>query len=228
MTGVSESLNGALTRSGVPAHAIDVVMLGTTHFTNAVVQRRGLAPTAAVRLGLPATEALPPMVDWPPELREAIGNRYYFAHGGHEFDGRVITPLDPDELRRIARDIAKRRNRTVAITSVFSPVNTEVERQAGEIIAAAVPGAHVTLSSDIGRIGLGGGPAIVELGGCEAARRVRARRTSLTLSPPSRRRRGGKAGSMDCEAQTTHIDWEVTRCLRSPRSAPRLPGRNSL
>jgi hypothetical protein len=87
-------------------------VLGTTHFTNAVMQRRGLAPTAAVRLGLPATEALPPMVDWPPELREAIGNRYYFAHGGHEFDGRVITPLDPDELRRIARDIAKRRIRT--------------------------------------------------------------------------------------------------------------------
>jgi N-methylhydantoinase A/oxoprolinase/acetone carboxylase beta subunit len=154
MTGVSESLNGALTQSGVPAQAIDVVMLGTTHFTNAVVQRRGLAPTASVRLGLPATEALPPMVDWPPELREAIGNRYYFAHGGHEFDGRVITPLDPDELRRIARDIAKRRIRTVAITSVFSPVNTEVERRAGEIIAAAVPGAHITLSSDIRRIGL--------------------------------------------------------------------------
>jgi hypothetical protein len=33
MTGVSESLNGALTQSGVPAQAIDVVMLGTTHFT---------------------------------------------------------------------------------------------------------------------------------------------------------------------------------------------------
>ena len=70
MTGVSESLNGALTQSGVPAQAIDVVMIGTTHFTNAVVQRRDLAPTAAVRLGLPATAALPPMVDWPPELRE--------------------------------------------------------------------------------------------------------------------------------------------------------------
>ena len=66
----------------------------------------------------------------------------------------MITPLDPDELRRIAKDIAKRGIRTVAITSVFSPVNTEVERQAGEIIAEAVPGAHVTLSSDIGRIGL--------------------------------------------------------------------------
>jgi N-methylhydantoinase A/oxoprolinase/acetone carboxylase beta subunit len=154
MTGVSQSLAGALRQSGVATHLVDVVMLGTTHFTNAVVQRRGLARTAAVRLGLPATQALPPMVDWPADLREAIGNRAYFAHGGHEFDGRAITPLDPAELRRIAKDIAKRRIRTIALTSVFSPVNAEIERQAGEIIAAAVPGAHVTLSSDIGRIGL--------------------------------------------------------------------------
>jgi N-methylhydantoinase A/oxoprolinase/acetone carboxylase beta subunit len=153
-TGVREGLKGALKQSGVAAESVEVVALGTTHFTNAVVQRRGLAPTAAVRLGLPATQALPPMVDWPPDLREAIGNHAYFAHGGHEFDGRAITPLDPLELRRIAKDIVKKKIRTIAITSVFSPVNPEVERQAGEILAAAAPGAHITLSSDIGRIGL--------------------------------------------------------------------------
>jgi N-methylhydantoinase A/oxoprolinase/acetone carboxylase beta subunit len=152
--GVSAALAGALRDSGIAAAAVDVVALGTTHFTNAVVQRRDLAPTAAIRLGLPATQALPPMVDWPPDLREAIGNHFYFAHGGHEFDGRAISPLDPAELKKIAKDIAKKKIRTVAISSVFSPVNSEVERQAGEIIAAALPDAHVTLSSDIGRIGL--------------------------------------------------------------------------
>jgi N-methylhydantoinase A/oxoprolinase/acetone carboxylase beta subunit len=152
--GVSEALAGALKQSGVAAGSVDVVALGTTHFTNAVVQRRDLAETAAVRLGLPATQALPPMIDWPPDLREAIGNHAYFAHGGHEFDGRAITPLDPDELRKIAKDIVKKKIRTIAISSVFSPINTEVERQAGEIFAAAAPGAHITLSSDIGRIGL--------------------------------------------------------------------------
>jgi N-methylhydantoinase A/oxoprolinase/acetone carboxylase beta subunit len=153
-TGVREALAGALKQSGVAANTVDVVALGTTHFTNAVVQRRDLAPTAAVRLGLPATQALPPMVDWPEDLRESIGNHAYFARGGHEFDGRAITPLDPAELRKIAKDIVKKKIRTIAISSVFSPVNTEVERQAGEIFAAEAPGAHITLSSDIGRIGL--------------------------------------------------------------------------
>src|SRR6202023_1448972 len=64
------------------ARATDVVMIGPTHFTNAVVQRRALAQTAAIRLGLPATASLPPMVDWPDDLKAAIGGHYYMAHGG--------------------------------------------------------------------------------------------------------------------------------------------------
>ena len=53
MSGVVNALKAVLDASGMQAGAVDVVMIGTTHFTNAVVQRRDLAPTAAVRLGLP-------------------------------------------------------------------------------------------------------------------------------------------------------------------------------
>ena len=153
-TGVTEALTGVIGKSGIDPKSVDVVALGTTHFTNAVVQRRDLTPTAAVRLGLPATQALPPMIDWPEDLRDAIGNHGYFAHGGHEFDGREITKLDPDELRKIGKDIAKKKIRSIAVSSVFSPINNEDERKAGEILAEAVPGVDITLSSDIGRIGL--------------------------------------------------------------------------
>ena len=61
MTGVSESLNGALTQSGVPAQAIDVVMLGTTHFTtrwcNAAAWRFSYAAAARAGLSASATSA---------------------------------------------------------------------------------------------------------------------------------------------------------------------------
>ena len=154
MSGVVNALRAVLEASKMEASAIDVVMIGTTHFTNAVVQRRDLAPTAAVRLGLPATASLPPMVDWPEDLKLAIGNHTYLAHGGNEFDGRVISPLDEEELLGIAADIKSKGIDTIAITSVFSPVSSDFEKQAGEIFAKALPGAHITLSSEIGRIGL--------------------------------------------------------------------------
>jgi N-methylhydantoinase A/oxoprolinase/acetone carboxylase beta subunit len=154
MSGVIAALKAVLQASGMKPQAIDVVMIGTTHFTNAVVQRRDLAKTAAVRLGLPATASLPPMVDWPEDLRSSIGNHAYLAHGGHEFDGRVISPLDEAELVGIAADIKAKGVRSIAITSVFSPVNVDFETRAGEIFAKALPDVHITLSSDIGRIGL--------------------------------------------------------------------------
>lgn len=154
MTGVISAMRKVLETAGLPASAVNVVMIGTTHFTNAVVQRRDLAPTAAVRLCLPATESLPPMVDWPEDLRDFIGNHWYLAHGGNEFDGRIISNIDEAELLAIADDIRAKGINSVAITAVFSPVSTDFERQAGEIMARALPDAHITLSSDIGRIGL--------------------------------------------------------------------------
>src|SRR6185312_5446236 len=48
--------------------AIDGVVIGTTHFVNAVLQRRDLARVAAVRIGLPASASLPPFCDWPADL----------------------------------------------------------------------------------------------------------------------------------------------------------------
>jgi N-methylhydantoinase A/oxoprolinase/acetone carboxylase beta subunit len=134
--------------------AITAVMIGTTHFVNAVVEGRGLARTAAVRLGLPATTALPPFVDWPEQLRQAIGGHAYLCHGGHEYDGRVISPLDEDELRAVAADIAANDVRSVAISSVFSLVSNDFERRAAEILTAEVPGLLVSFSHEIGRLGL--------------------------------------------------------------------------
>ena len=135
--------------------AVSAVMIGTTHFINALVEARRLAPTAALRLGLPATRALPPLVDWPARLRDAISGRAYLAHGGYEFDGRPISPIDHDELKRHAADMAAHGVRSVAISSVFSPVNHDLEVEAADVIAAELgPDVAISLSHEIGRIGL--------------------------------------------------------------------------
>lgn len=152
--GITTALRGVLEESGVSAGEIDAVMIGTTHFTNAIVERRALMPTAAIRLGLPATQALPPMIDWPHDLRDAIGHHWFLVHGGHEFDGREISPLDEAEIRGVAERVRDLGIRAVAISSVFSPVNDVMERQAAEIVSSVIPDVSITRSAEIGRIGL--------------------------------------------------------------------------
>nr|WP_225955519.1 hydantoinase/oxoprolinase family protein [Kibdelosporangium phytohabitans] len=142
--------SGVLERIG----DLSAVMVGTTHFTNAIVQRRGITPTAVVRLALPATSALPPLTGWPPVLRAAIGREHYLVHGGYEYDGSEIAPLDPGELKRVAADIAGRGLRSVAVSSVFAPVNSEMEVRAAEILRAEVPDLAVSCSHEFGRVGL--------------------------------------------------------------------------
>ncbi len=154
MDGIITALRALVAKTGLDVAELDGVMIGTTHFTNAVVERKHLAPTACIRLGLPATACLPPMVDWPDELREVVGNHYYLAHGGNEFDGREISPFDAAEVRGIAEDIKAKGIKAVAISSVFSPVNSTFEEQAAAIVQEVMPDAQITLSSAIGRIGL--------------------------------------------------------------------------
>src|SRR5262249_29283829 len=76
------------------AVAVAAVTLGPPHFTNAVVQRRDLAPVAALRIGLPASASLPPFVDWPEDLANLVRGEVFMVEGGHEYDGRPLLPLD--------------------------------------------------------------------------------------------------------------------------------------
>src|SRR5438034_4396092 len=153
-SGIVTALRQLVADSHVEPASVMAVMIGTTHFTNAVVEAKRLMPTAAIRLGLPATQALPPMVDWPPRLKQAIGNHAYMCHGGHEFDGRLISRLDQNELRKVAEDIRKKGIRSIAISSVFSPVNAELELEAARVFEGELAGVMVSLSHEIGRIGL--------------------------------------------------------------------------
>ena len=152
--GIVTALRNLLHETQLQTANVQAVMLGTTHFTNAVIERKHLSPTAVIRIALPATEALPPMVDWPEDLRASLGNNWFLVHGGYEFDGRPIADFDADEVRAVARQIADRGIKAIAISGVFSPINSEQEHMAAEIVREEIPDARITLSSAIGKLSL--------------------------------------------------------------------------
>jgi len=152
-SGIFEALHQVLAKSNVDRKKIKYAMLGTTHATNAIVERKRLCKTAIIRIGRPATEAIAPLVAWPKDLVEAVGNHYYLIAGGNEFDGREISPLDEDELRKIAQEI-KGKVESVAVVSVFSPVSSKHELRAKEILQEVLGEIPISLSHEIGSIGL--------------------------------------------------------------------------
>ena len=153
-SGIETALARLLDDATIDRAAIEAVMIGTTHFTNAVVQRQGLGRVAAIRIGLPAAATLPPFVDWPPDLRDLVRGPVFMVRGGYEVDGRPIVPLDREAVREAARAIRDSNVRSVAICSVFSPLNAAAEEEAAAMIREIVPCAAVTCSHDLGRIGL--------------------------------------------------------------------------
>jgi N-methylhydantoinase A/oxoprolinase/acetone carboxylase beta subunit len=134
--------------------SVDAVMIGTTHFVNAVVQRRGLAPVAAIRVGLPATSGLPPFTDWPDDLAAPVAGLSWLVEGGHDYDGRRFMPLDIAAVRAAAREMRARGLTQAAVTAMFSPLTQEDEAAVASILRDEIPGVSVTCSHLLGGIGL--------------------------------------------------------------------------
>src|ERR671936_870069 len=118
-SGIVTALQELLQQTSAAPGDIRGVMIGTTHFTNAVVQRSHLSPVAAVRLGLPATACVPPLTDWPEDLRELVGQATYMLPGGHEVDGRPIVPFEPQAMERAAHAIKPPGLKDVTTTPAF-------------------------------------------------------------------------------------------------------------
>ena len=154
ISGVKNALDAVLGDSGIPQSAVEIVMIGTTQFTNAVIERRNLAPTAAIRIGLPAGRGLPPMLDWPDDIAEAVGRHYFMLSGGFLYDGRPMAALDDTEIDAAIAEIGKRGLKNVAIASAFSPVNRDPEEYVASKVRAAIPDVQLSLSHQFGRLGL--------------------------------------------------------------------------
>jgi N-methylhydantoinase A/oxoprolinase/acetone carboxylase beta subunit len=151
--GIVAALDAVIAGSGVDASRITHAMLGTTHATNAVLERRRLQRVAVIRIGAPATLGVRPMFEWPADLTAAVSAGAVVVAGGIEFDGRDLSPFDEVAVAAFLSSVAGRCD-GVAITSVFAPVSARHELLAAEIVKRELGEVHVSLSHEIGSVGL--------------------------------------------------------------------------
>jgi N-methylhydantoinase A/oxoprolinase/acetone carboxylase beta subunit len=133
---------------------VGLAMLGTTHCTNAVVERRELQRVGLLRLAAPSTEAVPPRLGWPQDLMSAFAFEHRIVRGGFEYDGRVLAEPDEAEIRNAVRGWLGAVD-AVALCGVFSPVNATQELRAAQWVRDELgDDVTISLSSEIGTIGL--------------------------------------------------------------------------
>lgn len=152
--GVRAAIAAVTAELGLERSRITHVMLGTTHATNAVLERRRLHQVAVLRVGAPSSLAVRPLFGWPDDLVAAVGGAAAVVRGGFEYDGREIVPFDADATREFFSSVAGT-VQAVAISAVFSPMSGDHELAAAEI-AREVMGAEtvISLSHEIGTLGL--------------------------------------------------------------------------
>jgi N-methylhydantoinase A len=154
--GMLEGIARVLQDAALEPAEVGVLIHGTTLATNALIERKGartaLLTTAGFRdvlemgyekryehydleLELPA-----PLV--PRELRFPIEERMTAK-------GEVRSPLLEKDLLQVTEKLKQSRVESVAIGFLHSYANDAHERRAGELIASALPGVPVTLSSAV-------------------------------------------------------------------------------
>ncbi|KAM6518928.1 hypothetical protein FSOLCH5_007693 [Fusarium solani] len=156
-SGIKSAIAKALEQGNIPRDAVAAVMIGTTHFVNAVVQAdsHNLRKVAVLRLCGPYTREVPSFCDFPPALARIMNGYTAYLDGGLEIDGRDITPLSEKQIRNECVKIRELGISDIALVGVFSPLDTtgRQEEKAKVIILEEIPGADVVLSKDIGNIG---------------------------------------------------------------------------
>jgi N-methylhydantoinase A/oxoprolinase/acetone carboxylase beta subunit len=153
-SGIQAALSALREKAPEATRDVDAVIIGTTHFVNAVIERRRLNQVTAVRICLPASASVPPFSDWPTDLRSAVRKDIFLMPGGFEVDGREIAPFDETRMRDVAGQIRDSGVEAVAISAVFSPLRADHEVRAQQILREICPHLSITLSKDLGRIGL--------------------------------------------------------------------------
>ena len=118
------------------------------------MQRNKLAKTGLIRICLPSGGSILPFADWPQELVNSMNGNFQLVKGGFEMDGSEISKLDKQEIINALDELKKLGCDQIAISSVFATVRGDMEQEAFDIIKENLPNTNISLSKNIGGMGL--------------------------------------------------------------------------
>jgi N-methylhydantoinase A/oxoprolinase/acetone carboxylase beta subunit len=151
--GITAAVRELFNLTGVSGAQVSHAMLGTTHGTNAIIERKGLVKVGLLRIGAPATLLVRPLLDWPDDLTFIV-EEAEVIRGGFEYDGREITAFDAAAAREFFERLCGKAE-AVCISCAFSTVRQDHELAAAtiarDVLGSGIP---VTISSEIGSMGL--------------------------------------------------------------------------
>ena len=153
---VLEAMHLVLREAALAPADLSIIIHGTTLATNAIIERKGAKTALLTTDGFRDTieirhenrfEQYDVNIDLPPPL---VPRRLRFpVRERIDARGRVLVPLDEAATALLADRLAAERIESIAIGFLHSFTNPAHEKRAGEILAERLPGAPITLSSDV-------------------------------------------------------------------------------
>jgi len=153
---VLEAMHLVLREAALAPADLSIIIHGTTLATNAIIERKGAKTALLTTEGFRDTieirhenrfEQYDVNIDLPPPL---VPRRLRFpVRERIDARGRVLVPLDEAATAVLADRLAAERIESIAIGFLHSFTNPAHEKRAGEILAERLPGAPITLSSDV-------------------------------------------------------------------------------
>jgi N-methylhydantoinase A len=158
LDGIATALTEVLTLAGAQAGDVERFIHGTTIATNAVLEQKGAVTAVLTTEGFEDVLELGRMkrsrmydLAMDPEVPTFLAPRRRRVGIRERLDakGRVLVPLDDDDVRSAATKLAAQGVQAIAVCYLFSFVNPAHERRTRELIAEVAPQISVSLSSEV-------------------------------------------------------------------------------
>lgn len=152
--GFLTALQTVVANGKISPQQIRAVLVGTTHATNALLEQKELCTVGVIRIAGHKPDTLPPCFAWPEDIRNSIFAGYRTVDGGFDCNGKVITQFKKEQIQKAVEELIKLGAQSIAIVGIFSPINSQQELLACQIIKELVGSTiPVTMSHSIGGVG---------------------------------------------------------------------------